>query len=104
MKTLIRTTIVCGALAAVSAFATDRPAERQVEQQKRIKEGVQSGELTRHETRKLEQKERKLHREIVKDRADGKGLTPAERAKIEAKQDALSGKIAKEKHDAQKRP
>ena len=43
MKTLIRTTIVCGALAAVSAFAADRPAERQVEQQKRIKEGVQSG-------------------------------------------------------------
>ena len=93
---------LAAALAAATLPGADRPAERQKNQQKRIKEGVESGELTKHEARTIQRKERKLHREVKRDRADGPGLTPAERAKIEAKQDALSGKIAKEKHDAQK--
>jgi hypothetical protein len=83
-------------------WAADRPAQRQKNQQARIKEGVESGELTKGEARRIQQRERQLHREVKRDRADGPGLTPAERAKIEAQQDALSAKIAKEKHDAQK--
>lgn len=95
---------VAVALAGVlSIGASAQVAERQVNQQKRIKQGVKSGELTKKEARKLERKEAQLHREIVKDRADGPGLTPRERAKIDAKQDKMSRQIYKQKHDAQDR-
>jgi hypothetical protein len=77
--------------------------EREKNQQKRIAEGVKSGELTKKEALKLEKKEKKLHEQIQKDRADGRGLTPKERAKIERKQDKVSRQIYKEKHDNQDR-
>lgn len=86
---------------AAAMLAEARPAVRQKTQQKRIAEGVKSGEFTKKEVRKIETKEAKLHREIRKDRKDGGGLTKAERAKIEVKQDALSKQIAKDKHDQQ---
>ncbi|MBI4910072.1 MAG: hypothetical protein HY820_41015 [Acidobacteria bacterium] len=89
-------------LAATAMFAQDRPAQRQKNQQKRIAEGVANEELTKREVKKIESKEKALHKEIVQDRKDGKGLTKKERVKIEAKQDALSKEIAKDKHDKQK--
>lgn len=89
-------------LLVATLLAEDRPAARQKNQQKRIADGVASGELTKGEAKKLERKERKLHREIKKDRADGGGLTTKERVKIEHKQDKLSDEIAREKHDKQK--
>lgn len=99
----MKRTLMIAIAGAALLTAADRPANRQVRQQKRIAGGAQSGELTRKEVVKLEKKEARLHREIVKDRIDGPGLTPAERVKIEKKQDRLSKQIAKEKHDAQKR-
>jgi len=101
MKTMINS-VVIAALAFSPIFAQDRPAERQKNQQKRIAKGVANDELTKREVKKLEAKEKELHKEIVKDRKDGGGLTKKERVKIEAKQDALSKEIAKEKHDKQK--
>jgi hypothetical protein len=100
MKKFYLAALIAGALVVPGAFG-DRPAGRQKAQQKRIGEGVESGQLTKKETLKLEQREAKLHREIRKDRADGGGLTAKERAKIEHKQDKLSEKIYKEKHDKQ---
>lgn len=102
MKTLA-TAIVAAALMTPAGFAEDRPAARQKEQQKRIAEGVESGELTKKEAKKLEQKEARIHRKIRRDRKDGGGLTAAERAKIEARQDAASADIYKQKHDEQKK-
>ncbi len=98
------TTILAAALmlSSATAFAQDRPAERQKRQQKRIAEGIASGELNKREVKKIESKERALHKEVVKDRKDGPGLTRKERVKIEAQQDALSADIAKQKHDKQK--
>ena len=58
-------------------------AARERKQQKRIQQGVVSGELTAKEAQKLEKREAKLHREIQKDRLDGGGLTVNERRKIE---------------------
>ena len=89
-------------LVVVAGFA-DNVKEREKRQQQRIDDGVSDGELTKKEALKLEKKEAKLHREIQKDRRDGKGLTKKERAKIHAKQDKLSRQIAKQKHDKQKR-
>jgi len=102
MRSLLMATLIAGALVVPGAYA-DRPATRQKAQQKRIDEGVESGELTKKEARKIEKKEAKLHRQVRKDRADGGGMTARERAKIEKKQDKLSEQIHKEKHDSQER-
>ena len=80
----------------------DNIKKREKRQQKRINEGVESGELTKKEALKLEKKEAELHRKIKKDRKDGGGLTGKERAKIHQKQNKLSRQIAKQKHDKQK--
>lgn len=100
MKHILYT--VLAAALVLPGIAQDRPAERQKNQQKRIAKGVANEELTKREVKKIEARERDLHKEIVKDRKDGGGLTKKERVKIEAKQDALSRDIAKEKHDKQK--
>ena len=100
MRRVFWSLMISGAL-VMAAFG-DTPAKRQRAQQKRINQGVNSGELTNKEAIKLERREAKLNREIRKDRADGGGLTAKERAKIDRKQDKLSEKIAKEKHDNQK--
>jgi hypothetical protein len=94
---------LAAALSLACLGAQDRPAQRQKNQQKRIDQGVKSGELTRKEAVKLEAREAKLHRDIKRDRKDGGGLTVKEKAKIEARQDNISADIAKEKHDVQKR-
>ena len=100
MKHLVLGTL---AMALFVMTASGQVAQRQKNQNARIKEGVQSGELTKKEAAKLRHKQADLHREIQKDRRDGSGLTPAERAKIDRKQDKLSRDIAKEKHDKQSR-
>ena len=85
------------------ALAEDPPniREREKNQQKRIAEGAQSGELTKKEVKKLEKQEANLHRQIQ--RADGPGLTPKERARIRHKQKVQSRRIYRQKHDKQKR-
>jgi hypothetical protein len=97
-------TLLAGALALSTSalYAQDRPAQRQKNQQKRIVQGVANDELTKRETKRIEAREKALHKEIVHDRKDGGGLTKKERVKIEAKQDALSRDIARQKHDQQK--
>lgn len=98
MKTFALTLIL-----AAAALAADRPANRQVTQQARIRQGVRSGQLTAPEARHLQARKNNLHQQIVRDRVDGGGLTLAERARIERQQDALSRAIARQKHDAQHR-
>ncbi|MGH8729098.1 MAG: hypothetical protein ACREV9_13325 [Burkholderiales bacterium] len=74
--------------------------ERQHRQTHRIKDGVKSGELTKHETRGLvhEQRDiRKLEREY---RSDGE-LTKDERKDLHQEQNQASRHIYKQKHDAQ---
>jgi hypothetical protein len=77
---------------------------RQKNQQKRIGEGVENGQLTPKETAKIEHQEAALNKEIRHDRKDGGGLTPKERRRINRQQDKLSKEIYKEKHDNDKVP
>ncbi|MBI3696966.1 MAG: hypothetical protein HY238_19300 [Acidobacteria bacterium] len=78
--------------------------QRQRNQQKRIGEGVEKGQLTPKETEKLERQESKLNREIRHDRKTGGGISKKERRQIDRKQDKLSREIYKEKHDQDKTP
>ncbi len=74
-------------------------AERQ---QKRIAQGVKSGQLTPRETARLERQEGKVNKDIAKAEADGK-VTKKEAAKIQHEQNKESRRIHRQKHDAQKR-
>ena len=79
--------------------ATPGIDQRQANQEQRIDQGVASGELTRPETRRLEQGQNKVER-IETDGA----VTQGERARIHQAQDAQSKRIWRQKHDRQDRP
>ena len=75
---------------------------RKENQQKRIAQGVKSGEVTPHEAAKLENKEANLNRQVRAERkANGGNLTNKEKAQVQRKQNRISRDIYKEKHDAQ---
>ena len=80
--------------------ATPRVDQRQVNQQKRIDQGVQSGELTGKEAARLEKGQAHVQKMKDKAKADGK-VTPRERERIELAQNKQSNKIYHEKHDRQ---
>ena len=97
--------LVVGALVAAymaTANAADIHA-REVRQQRRIAQGVRTGNLTPREAARLENKEAAFHREIHRDRIDGPGLTLKERQKIARQQNHMSRKIYRESHDNQVR-
>jgi len=91
-------------MALIFTFAGEsQVAQRQGTQQKRIREGVENGELTKEEAIKLERRQGRVHRQIQQDRLDGRGLTAAERKKADRKLDKSSSKIYRQKHDSDKR-
>jgi hypothetical protein len=77
---------------------------RKHNQQARIRQGVKSGELSRHETRNLEKKERALNQEERDMRKMNNGkLTAQDRKTLQQQQNHLSKQIYKEKHNKHKR-
>jgi len=92
-------------LAAAGFAQTNTPPptvnERRENQQDRIANGIQSGQLTAGETKSLEGQEANLNREIHDDRtADGGKLTQSERQQINGQQNHLSNEIYSDKHNA----
>ena len=80
--------------------ATPRIDQRQVEQEKRIQQGVASGALTPKEAAKLEKREAKIQARKLAAKADGK-VTNAERRKLARAQNRASAAIKREKNDRQ---
>lgn len=72
---------------------------RDVEQQKRIEQGLQSGQLTSGEARRLEAGESRIDRTEQRDLANG-SLSGSERAQIQREQNRESKAIYGEKHNA----
>jgi hypothetical protein len=83
-----------------TTVATPKIDQRQVNQQKRIDQGVQSGALTGKEAARMQKRQDKIAAEEAAAKADGK-VTKGERRKIRAHQDNASRAIAKQKHDKQ---
>jgi len=86
-----------------SSDATKPPTiqERKENQQDRIAQGIQSGQLTPGETKNLETKEAGLNKEERNMRAADDGhLTAADRAKLNNQQNHLSNQIYDDKHNA----
>lgn len=98
MKRLIAIIFSAGMLAGV--VSAQEVKSRQVNQQKRIAQGVKSGALTPAETVKLEKKEAAIHQEVKADRAlNGGKLTPAEKKTVNQQQNKVSKQIYKTKHN-----
>lgn len=72
---------------------------RDVEQQKRIEQGLQSGQLSNGEARKLEAGEARIDKTQQRDLANGK-LSASERAQIQHEQNRESKAIYGRKHNA----
>ena len=80
---------------------TNTVNQRRENQQDRIANGVQSGQLTAGETKNLEGREANLNREIKDDRqVDGGKLTTQERQQVNKQQNNLSKSIYQDKHNA----
>ena len=97
------TGILAASLLAAAAFAqTTEVGQRKENQQDRIAQGVQSGQLTAGETANLEKKESAINQEVHTDRTlNGGKLTPAERAQVNHQQPTtLSGQVYNDKHNA----
>jgi hypothetical protein len=92
------------AAAAAPAFAQTNAApgfaQRDVRQDQRIEQGLQSGQLTTREAAKLEREQSRVDQMEAHAVRDGR-LTPAEKARIDAAQNKAGRDIAREKHDAQ---
>ncbi len=99
--------LLAGALAvlAVPAFSqTSNPApvinQRKENQQDRIANGVQSGQLTAGETRNLEKKEAGLNAEENRmENRDNGNLTAADKARLTRQQNRMSRQIYRDKHN-----
>lgn len=72
------------------------------EMDRRIDQGVRSGELTRHEATRLRQELRSVRRDEARMRADGR-LNRRERERLDRQLDRLGRDIFREKHDDQQR-
>ncbi|MEL6865899.1 MAG: hypothetical protein AAFP19_15850 [Bacteroidota bacterium] len=81
---------------------TPKVAQRQVSQQKRIKQGVAQGDLTKREATKLQAQQAHIHRTKKRAKADGV-VTKKERARIHKKQNRASKQIYRQKKDRQVR-
>ena len=92
--------VVFGATLTVVNVNAQVINERRENQQDRIAQGVNSGQLTAGETARLEGREAGLNQEIRNDRAaNGGHLTAGERAQINRQQNRLSGRIYRAKHN-----
>lgn len=91
------------AAAASGAAATPGVNQRQANQERRIDQGVASGQLTRREAHRLERQQGAIDRAEDRAKADGK-VTTQERRRLHHMQDHASADIARQKHDRQHRP
>jgi hypothetical protein len=87
-----------------AAHAQEQPAavaaQRDTNQQERIEQGLQSGQLSSKEAGQLERDEQRLDRTQAQDLKSGGALTPQEKAQITRQQNAVSRDIYQDKHNA----
>ncbi len=109
-QSLILTTVMAGLMLPAAAQTTNgsapaaQPAtinQRKENQQDRIANGIQSGELTAGETRNLEKKESEVNQEERDMRKlDNGHLTAADRATLHQQQNVVSKDIYQDKHNS----
>jgi hypothetical protein len=100
MKIKIFGGLLIAALAVTSVANAQTPVinHRQHNQERRINQGVRSGELTRREAHNLRHDERRIRNEKRFAMATGR-MTPRERTHIRHQENRLSHKIYRDKHN-----
>jgi hypothetical protein len=91
-------TIATITMLATPAMAQTVATQRDVNQQDRIEQGLQSGQLNNQEASQLENGEARIDRTEAHDMSNG-SLSPAEKAQIQHMQNAESNKISADNHD-----
>jgi len=101
MKTrkIVSAVVLVFASGTALAQSTGSEVQRNVNQQQRIEQGLQSGQLTTKEAAKAERGEARVEKMEANSNRDG-NLTPAEKARIQKAQNAESADIARLKHNA----
>ena len=88
---------VCAAQAQESAAGNE--TQRDANQQQRIEQGLQSGQLNTREAGRLERDEQRIDRQQAHDLKSGGTLSAQEKARIAREQDHVSRDIARDKHN-----
>ncbi len=90
-------------LLTTSAFAdgprTDQVVDRDVNQQERVEQGLQQGQLNTREAGQIERQESRIDQTEARDLKNGK-LSPAEQAQINQMQNKASADIYQDRHNA----
>ncbi|MBK9315186.1 MAG: hypothetical protein IPM55_13225 [Acidobacteria bacterium] len=86
----------------VSLAQTPGVTNRQINQQKRIRQGVRSDELTRGEFRRLQREQNQIRRMKIRARSDGE-VTNRERVRIHREQNQSSRQIFRAKNNRRDR-
>lgn len=73
--------------------------QRDANQQNRIEQGLQSGQLSTREAGQLERQEQHIDRQEAHDLKQGGALTPQEKARINREQNQVSRNIDRDKHN-----
>ena len=81
---------------------TPRIDQRQAKQERRIDQGIASGELTQREATRLERQQTAINQAEDKAKADG-SVTAKERKRLTHAQNHASRNIYRQKHDRQDR-
>jgi hypothetical protein len=96
--------IIIGLMAtALLTFGQSPIKQRANNQHNRIKQGVQSGSLTKPEAARLRHQQHEIRQDVRQDRRDGGCLTTREKAQITREQNQASRRIARQKHGGQTR-
>ena len=98
-----RILMIAIAAAGITASSAQTIHQRQIAEQRRIGQGVRSGQVTAGEALRLERNQASIQRQITRNRIDGGGLTLAERARIQAHQNQASNQIYRLKHNSRTR-
>lgn len=103
MRIAYVTMVLClAAIIAGAAFAGQgRAGKRQNRQEKRIEQGVESGQLNEREAKRLEKHQDQIENYEQKSLADDGQLDKKEKHHLEKMQDKQSHAIARQKHDRQ---
>lgn len=103
MKTMVLAVAVLALGVSGTAFAqVDTPGidQRQANQERRIDQGIASGQLNQREANRLDREQNRVDRMENRAKADGV-VTDRERARMTHQQNQASRHIAREKHDRQ---
>jgi len=99
-RTLLTLTLALAGVAGAQAQENAAVAtQRDANQQQRIEQGLQSGQLNTREAGQLEREQQHLDREQARDLKSGGALSPQEKARLAHDQNQVSRDIYRDKHN-----